>query len=61
MQNKSRHYWMTQYNQSWFKNIWINRSNAVTRELWQEGLRKGPKTFEYPLNLIVQNKKVTQE
>ena len=48
MQNKSRRYWMMQYNQSWFENIWINRQNTIFHDLWQKELRMEPVTFEYP-------------
>ena len=34
MQNKSWHYWMMQYSQLWFKNMWINCQNTVIHELW---------------------------
>ena len=57
MQNKSWHYWMIQYNQSWFKKMQINHQNTVFYELWQRKLKMGPQPFEYPLYLIAQNSK----
>ena len=53
---KGRSYWMSQYDQSWFENMWLNRQNTVFYELWEKQFRIEPVTFEYPLNLIAQNR-----
>ena len=58
MLNKGLHYWMMQYNQSRFKNIWINHQNKVFHELWQKQFRMGRVT---PETDCPKQKKVTQK
>lgn len=48
---------MSQYDQSWFENMWLNRQNTVFYELWEKQFRIEPVTFEYPLNLIAQKER----
>ena len=49
---KKRLYWMTEYNQSWFENIWVKRNEVLINEIGQKEFRMGPQTFEYLLNMI---------
>ena len=47
----------TQYNQSWFENMWTDHQNTAIHGLWQKEFRMEPLTFEYPLNLIAQKER----
>ena len=41
-----RRYWMIEYNQAWFENMWSNRYEEVFNELWSKEFRLHPQTFE---------------
>ena len=43
---------MTEYNQYWFENIWVQRYEVLINEIWQKKFKMGPLTFEYLLNMI---------
>ena len=49
---KKDRYWMTEYNQPWFENIWVERSEVLINEIWQKEFNMEPQTFEYLLNMI---------
>ena len=49
IQNKSWRCWMMQHNQLWLGKMWYISH--------QKDFRMGQKSFEYPLNLIAQNRK----
>ena len=34
--HKNRHYERTEYNQSWFENIWLQRYEVLINETWQK-------------------------
>ena len=50
--HKKRRYGMTEYNQSWFENIWVQRYEVLINKIWQKQFKRGPQTFEYLLNMI---------
>ena len=43
---------MTEYNQYWFENIWVQRYEVLINEIWQKKFKMGPQTFEDLLNMI---------
>ena len=43
---------MTEYNQYWFENIWVQRYEVLINEIWQKKFKMGPQIFEYLLNMI---------
>ena len=50
--HKKRRYGMTEYNQSWFENIWVQRYEVLINEIWQKEFKIGPHIFQYLLNMI---------
>ena len=42
---------MTEYNPTWFENIWIQRYGVLINEIWQKEFKMRPQTFEYLLNM----------
>ena len=43
--HKKRCYGRTEYNQSWFENIWVQRYEVLIYEIWQKEFKMGPKNF----------------
>ena len=50
--HKKRRYETTEYNYSWFENIWIQQYDVLTNEIRWKEFKMGPQTFEYLLNMI---------
>ena len=50
-----RRYWMVQYDQDWFQNMWNNRYEDIYDELWVREFRLKPETFEYVITLVREN------
>ena len=51
--HKKHRYWMTEYYQFWFENIWVQRYEVLIDEIWQKEFKMGPQTFEHDLlNMI---------
>ena len=44
--HNKRRYRMTEYNQSWFESIWVQRYEVSVSEIWQKEFKMGPQTFE---------------
>ena len=49
--HKKRRYRMTDYNQSWFENIWIQRYGVLINEIWQKEFKMRPHNFKHLLNM----------
>ena len=43
---------MTEYNQSWFENIRLQRYEVLISEISRRKFKMRPQTFEYLLNMI---------
>ena len=50
--HKKRRYGMTEYNQSWFENIRLQRYEVLVNETWRKKIKMGPQSFGYLLNRI---------
>ena len=51
--HKKRRYGMTEYNQSWFENIRLQRYEVLINETWRKKkIKMGPQSFGYLLNRI---------
>ena len=50
--HKKRRYGRTEYNQSWFENIWVQCYEVLIYEILQKEFKMEPQTFEYLLNMI---------
>ena len=47
--HRKRCYGMTECNQSWFGNIWVQSHEVLINEIWQKKFKMGPQTFEHDL------------
>ena len=50
--HKKRRYGMTEYNQSWFENIRLQRYEVLINEIGRKKIIIGPQTFGYFFNVI---------
>ena len=50
--HKKRRYGMTEYNQSWFENIRLQRYEVLVNETWRKKIKMGPQSFGCLLNRI---------
>lgn len=47
-----RRYWMTCYDQNWFRNLWAIRNNQIAAELFKKEFRVSPQTFQEIINIV---------
>ena len=43
--HKKRRYGVTEYNQSWFENIWIQQYGVLINEIWQKRIQNATPNF----------------
>ena len=50
--SRERRYWMMEYKQGWFENIWPRRHDIIYNEIWQREFRLTANVFDYVVNLV---------